>query len=269
MGSQDAINLLRPLVGYGPEAMWVAFNRFYPPDLAHIEARNASPDRSHNETWDSLVVTGILGFVAYMAVFISIFYWALRWLGLIVHRRDTILFGVLLAVGALGQWCGFYFFDNQQLRLFGVALPFGLMGGLCGLHLHCCLSPRRHAPRSRRSAPPDADRRPAGGHRGPLPGDSLRHQHRRHTHQFLGALPRRSWWWACGWRRCSRWPSSRRRQPPSRRLLQPLYRRAGNQQEARANQPAPEPRRLRQRPSPNPAGFAAPSTRSQCCLLLC
>ena len=61
MGIRMPINLLRPLVGYGPEAMWVAFNRFYPPDLAHIEARNASPDRSHNETWDSLVVTGILG----------------------------------------------------------------------------------------------------------------------------------------------------------------------------------------------------------------
>ena len=77
-GEQDSINILRPLIGYGPEAMWIAYNRFYPPALAHIEARNASPDRSHNETWDSLVVTGLFGFLAYMAVFISIFYWALR-----------------------------------------------------------------------------------------------------------------------------------------------------------------------------------------------
>jgi O-antigen ligase len=60
--------VIRPLVGYGPEAMWVAFNRFYPPDLAQVEARNASPDRSHNETWDSLVVTGLLGFVTYLIV---------------------------------------------------------------------------------------------------------------------------------------------------------------------------------------------------------
>jgi hypothetical protein len=44
--------------------MWVAFNRFYPPELAHYEARNASPDRSHNETFDSLVRTGLLGFAA-------------------------------------------------------------------------------------------------------------------------------------------------------------------------------------------------------------
>ena len=38
-------------------------NRFYPPDLAHVEARNASPDRSHNETFDSLAITGLLGFL--------------------------------------------------------------------------------------------------------------------------------------------------------------------------------------------------------------
>ncbi|MCB0138477.1 MAG: O-antigen ligase family protein, partial [Caldilineaceae bacterium] len=89
-GSEDAVNAIRPLVGYGPEAMWVAYNPFYPPDLAHYERRNASPDRSHNETWDSLVITGILGFIAYMSLFISVFYWALRWLGLISQRRDTI-----------------------------------------------------------------------------------------------------------------------------------------------------------------------------------
>ena len=33
----DRLNPLRPLIGYGPEAMWMAFNPFYPPDLAHYE----------------------------------------------------------------------------------------------------------------------------------------------------------------------------------------------------------------------------------------
>ena len=70
-GEQDALNIMRPLIGYGPEAMWIAYNRFYPPALANIEARNASPDRSHNETWDSLVVTGLFGFLAYTAVFLD------------------------------------------------------------------------------------------------------------------------------------------------------------------------------------------------------
>ena len=48
----DPFNAIRPLVGYGPETMYVAYNRYYPPDLAHYESRNASPDRSHNETFD-------------------------------------------------------------------------------------------------------------------------------------------------------------------------------------------------------------------------
>lgn len=129
-GERDAINFLRPLVGYGPEAMWVAYNPFYPPELAHVEQRNASPDRSHNETWDSLVITGLLGFVAYMSLFISIFYWSLRWLGLLSNRRDKLLFGGLLAGSSLLLIIGLTASDGGQWRFFGAALPAGLMLGL-------------------------------------------------------------------------------------------------------------------------------------------
>ena len=147
-GEKDAVNALRPLVGYGPEAMWVAYNPFYPPDLAHFEARNASPDRSHNETWDSLVVTGMLGFLAYMALFVAIFYWALRWLGLLINRRDTWLFAALLALSSLGMMLLFYFYDDRQWRFLGVSLPAGLMFGLgayvtISAFLHPLLKPNR------------------------------------------------------------------------------------------------------------------------------
>lgn len=128
-GSKDAVNFLRPLVGYGPEAMWVAYNPFYPPDLAHVEARNASPDRSHNETWDSLVITGFLGFIAYMSLFIAIFYWSLRWLGLLVNRRDNLLFGGLLGGFALVT-ISYFLITDGSWRFFGVALPAGLIAGL-------------------------------------------------------------------------------------------------------------------------------------------
>lgn len=128
-GDTDGVNVIRPLVGYGPEAMWVAFNNFYPPRLAQVEARNASPDRAHNETWDSLAITGAFGFLAYVAVFVAIFYWALRWLGLIVSRRDLYLF--------LGLWLGggillsaIFIISDGSWRFFGVALPTGFMLGL-------------------------------------------------------------------------------------------------------------------------------------------
>jgi tetratricopeptide (TPR) repeat protein len=129
-GRQDAINAIRPLVGYGPEAMWVAYNPFYPPELAHVEARNASPDRSHNETWDSLVITGLFGFVGYMSLFISIFYWALRWLGLLVNRRDNLLFFGLLLGSSLAWILGLIISDGGHIRFFGAALPAGIITGL-------------------------------------------------------------------------------------------------------------------------------------------
>jgi tetratricopeptide (TPR) repeat protein len=89
----------RTLVGWGPESMYVAYNRFYPPDLAHYEARNASPDRSHNETYDSLVITGILGFFAYWTVFYTFFYFALNLLGLVRPNHRRWLYGALLGTG--------------------------------------------------------------------------------------------------------------------------------------------------------------------------
>ncbi len=129
-GEPDAVNAIRPLVGYGPEAMWVAFNNFYPPELAQLEARNASPDRSHNETWDSLAITGGLGFLAYVALFFAVFYYTLRWLGLITNRRDSwLFFGLWVGFGALFSALFVAIFADG-MAYFGVALPTGFMLGL-------------------------------------------------------------------------------------------------------------------------------------------
>lgn len=127
-GSKDPYNVLRPLIGYGPESMYVAYNPFYPPMLGQVEKRNASPDRSHNETWDSLVITGFLGFIAYLFVFLTIFYYGLKWLGLVQGNEQRIIFLVCVfgsgVVGAilLILWGG--------LAFFGVGLPFGIAVGL-------------------------------------------------------------------------------------------------------------------------------------------
>jgi tetratricopeptide (TPR) repeat protein len=129
-GSTDSINFLRPLIGYGPEAMYVAYNPFYPPELANVEARNASPDRSHNETWDSMVITGFLGLVVYLSVFTSAFYFGLKWLGMIETEKQRNLFlGLLFGAGALGA-VGFMLIFGAGF--FGVGLPFGMLVGLLG-----------------------------------------------------------------------------------------------------------------------------------------
>ncbi len=132
-GAPDPINFLRPLVGYGPESMYVAYNRFYPPELAHHESRNASPDRSHNETFDSLVITGLLGFVAYVLLFGSFFYYGLKSLGLINDDRQRKVFTALwLGGGAIGAMVPVAL--GGRIWFIAVSLPMGMVVGL-GLYL--------------------------------------------------------------------------------------------------------------------------------------
>jgi tetratricopeptide (TPR) repeat protein len=124
----DVFNPIRPLVGYGPETMYVAYNKFYPPELGTLESRNATPDRSHNETFDALVTTGVFGFIAENILFLLIFYLALKWLGLVPSTRARNIFialwfggGIVLAL-AFGAALGWEFI--------GVALPGGMILGL-------------------------------------------------------------------------------------------------------------------------------------------
>ncbi len=127
-GSKDAYNFLRPIIGYGPESMYVAYNPFYVPELAIVERRNASPDRSHNETWDSLVITGVMGIIVYLLIFTLIFYYGLRWIGLITGKRQIKYFLLLwMGSGTAGAF-GMSFW--RGIEYFGVGLPFGMLIGL-------------------------------------------------------------------------------------------------------------------------------------------
>ncbi len=126
-GSTDHLNPLRPLIGYGPESMYVAYNSFYPPELGHYESRTASPDRSHNETLDSLVITGILGLAAYLFTFGSFFAWGFHWLGLLSSRKQLLLYIDLDVFFAV-----LFFLIAWRLEgayLFAVAIPLGILVG--------------------------------------------------------------------------------------------------------------------------------------------
>lgn len=127
-GHPDVFNPLRPLVGYGPESMYVAYNSFYPPLLGHHEARNASPDRSHNETMDSWVTKGFLGFVAYLWLFGGVFAFGLRSLGFLPDDWRRRLFFGLLAGGA--AVASAIVVPAIGLHFIGLAIPIGVVGGL-------------------------------------------------------------------------------------------------------------------------------------------
>jgi len=127
-GTPDPLNLIRPLVGYGPESMYVAYNRFYPPDLAHYESRNASPDRSHNETWDSLVITGVIGLLAYQFLFISFFIYGFQCVGMMPGRRERNIFiGLWVGLGLAG---GLVTIVVRQPKYLGMGVPGGILAGI-------------------------------------------------------------------------------------------------------------------------------------------
>ncbi|HSJ58990.1 MAG TPA: tetratricopeptide repeat protein, partial [Anaerolineae bacterium] len=150
LGGPDTFNAIRPAIGYGPESMYVAYNRFYPPDLAHFEKRNASPDRSHNETLDVLVNTGWVGLGIYLFLFGSVFYFGLKWLGLIWQPWQKWTFVALwvagAVVGALAAWAW------RGVAYLGVGIPFG---GLAGMALYLVVILLR-ASRDREWLPPSA-----------------------------------------------------------------------------------------------------------------
>jgi len=127
-GHPDSFNALRPLVGYGPESMYVAYNSFYPPLLGHYESRTASPDRSHNETMDSLAITGLLGFAAYLWLFGSVFNFGLRWLGFLPADWRRTVFFALQVVGAVAAVA--VVIPTIGPHFFGLAIPIGMVGGL-------------------------------------------------------------------------------------------------------------------------------------------
>lgn len=127
-GTTDQWNAIRPLIGYGPEALYVAYNRFYPPDLAHYEARNASPDRAHNETFDALAFTGLLGLAVYLMLFVAVFYYALKWLGLINSPTRRNVFLALVLGGGAATTIAFSIWQGPEF--IGVGLPFGMLLGL-------------------------------------------------------------------------------------------------------------------------------------------
>ncbi len=127
-GGVDNLNFLRPFIGYGPESMHVAYNKFFPPELARLEKRNASPDRSHNETWDALVTTGILGLLVYLILFAAIFYYGLKWLGLVTNRRQGWLLLLFYFGGGVVSAIGFV--TTLGMEFLGVGLPFGAIIGL-------------------------------------------------------------------------------------------------------------------------------------------
>lgn len=67
----------RPITGWGHEAFYAAFNKFYNPEFIRYSFAETWFDKAHNIFFDLLATSGILGIVSFLAIFIGGF-WAVR-----------------------------------------------------------------------------------------------------------------------------------------------------------------------------------------------
>jgi putative inorganic carbon (HCO3(-)) transporter len=80
----------RPVTGYGPDQFYSAYNARF--GAFTNEGRTAVYDKAHNEYFQVLVDSGILGFVAILALYALILREGVR------RRRDPLQFAALFAV---------------------------------------------------------------------------------------------------------------------------------------------------------------------------
>jgi tetratricopeptide (TPR) repeat protein len=125
-GAPDAFNSIRPWLGYGPDTLALVYRQLALPDSI---SQGYVTDRSHNDTWDVLVTTGVLGLIAYQLLWLSVFFFGLRGLGLIrtVRERNELAMW-WIGLGTLG---GLGALVLNKSHYIGLALPIGNLVGVC------------------------------------------------------------------------------------------------------------------------------------------
>ncbi len=148
---------LRMIVGWGPETMFVAYNPFYPPSLTSLEARSASPDRSHQAYLDEIINKGLLGLISYLFLLFSFF--ALAW-RLMTHLDDWGLQVLILAAVAavtaheVEALTGIPIVSTLMLQWVSFAVVVSA-GGIAGMYRLPGMPPVQTAP-EKASASPEA-----------------------------------------------------------------------------------------------------------------
>ncbi|MCL4395097.1 MAG: tetratricopeptide repeat protein [Chloroflexi bacterium] len=100
-GTMDPLQAVRSLVGFGPDSTRYVFPQVYPAELGNLEARDTAYVRSHSETWDWLINAGVFGLLAYQFLFLSVFLFGLKSLGLVPSNRERNAFVLLWVAGGL------------------------------------------------------------------------------------------------------------------------------------------------------------------------
>jgi hypothetical protein len=124
----DRLHRWRLLFGYGPETLGAVYTALLPARLPG-ERPDSVADRSHNETFDSLGQTGVLGLLASLGLFTGLVHAGLTGLGLIGTRAQRVRF-LALWLGGGGLAVLTLRLVDASWRLAGVGLPAGMLAGL-------------------------------------------------------------------------------------------------------------------------------------------
>jgi O-antigen ligase/tetratricopeptide (TPR) repeat protein len=113
----------RPLLGWGPDNYYIAFNANYPPKIMEFGAYETWQDHAHNVIFDTLNQSGILGMITYLLIFASAVY--LVWKN-IKSKKMSETSGVLIIAAIVAYFIqNLFVFDTLTLlMLFYLSLGF-------------------------------------------------------------------------------------------------------------------------------------------------
>ncbi len=107
----------RPIMGYGMENYYYAFDKYFQADYYNIAATETWFDRAHNMVMENLVAHGIFGLLAYFSIFIITLIYLYK-----VYKKDpsenwlfSLFFGSLMVAYFIQN---FFVFDSLAVTMF-------------------------------------------------------------------------------------------------------------------------------------------------------
>lgn len=116
----------KPILGWGWDNFFIAFNKHYNPELLSFSLYETWFDRSHNILFDQLVMTGSLGLLSYLFIFIAVL-WAL----IKLFKQKTIdkhifIFSSVIFIGYFIQ--NLFAFDSPSTLLLFISFLAFIIG---------------------------------------------------------------------------------------------------------------------------------------------
>ena len=117
----------RLVFGHGLESLFPLYHKYISSSFGRYEG-SSIPDHSHNDTFDILITSGIMGLLTYLIIISLLIYYTFKRLGFFTSNYSKKLFFRSLAGGAILGLVIPLIMDKTTY--IGLTIPFGFMAGL-------------------------------------------------------------------------------------------------------------------------------------------